>query len=84
MVVDEEWQKENLRDLEGPWNPGGLGGDNHGGQGWWLFSPARRNATFTNAHVSACEKLTNFMTVLTLYSAHLCRMPLFRWDFALR
>ena len=50
FLADEQWQKENYKDLEGPWNPGGMGGTEEEQPGWWLFTPSKRSRTFENMH----------------------------------
>ena len=58
MLVDEQWQRENIKDLEGPWNPNGANAADTE-QGWWLFTPQRRSATAERIHVGSLNLYTS-------------------------
>lgn len=66
MRVDEEWERENLKDLEGPWNPAGIGEDSLTDKRFWLFSPERRSATFNRSNVRRRSLQLIYICMLTL------------------
>ncbi|KAJ9666869.1 hypothetical protein H2201_003003 [Coniosporium apollinis] len=49
-IVDDEWMRENLRDLEAPWQADASNKDPEKDPGFWLFKPAKRKARFQRAH----------------------------------
>jgi len=51
-VVDEEWMRENLPDLEQPWAPSLIAGDADKDEHLWLFSSDRRKRTAKRYNVS--------------------------------
>lgn len=59
QIVDDDWMKENMPDLETPWEPIDEEKDDERMKGFWLFSPAKRRRKllrfpmeFHAAHVS--------------------------------
>lgn len=53
-LVDDEWMRDNLSDLEQPWAPGLIAAaeeDPH----LWLFSSSKRKATAIRYNVSCCQ-----------------------------
>ena len=69
IIVDEEWEKENLGDLEGPWNPAGMDTNSQGTKGFWLFSAERRSATSRRIHVCPSDPSTSQSSVTLTYPA---------------
>jgi hypothetical protein len=49
-VVDDDWMKENMADLETPWQPIDEDTENEKTKGFWLFSPAKRRRKLMRFH----------------------------------
>lgn len=49
--MDEDWLKDNLPDLEAPWEPEEKEDDDDGGPGFWLFNHNKRKKHVKRAHV---------------------------------
>ncbi|KAL9057534.1 MAG: hypothetical protein Q9162_002266 [Coniocarpon cinnabarinum] len=49
-IMDDEWEKENFKDLDSPWNPVGMGIDTQKPKGFWLFNKERRRAAGPRVH----------------------------------
>lgn len=50
QIVDDDWMKENMPDLETPWEPIDEEKDNERTKGFWLFSPAKRRRKLLRFH----------------------------------
>ncbi|KAH8725644.1 hypothetical protein GQ44DRAFT_706885 [Phaeosphaeriaceae sp. PMI808] len=50
QIVDDDWMKENMPDLETPWEPIDENKDDDRLKGFWLFSPAKRKRRLTRFH----------------------------------
>lgn len=50
QIVDDEWMKENMPDLETPWHPIDEGEQDERLKGFWLFSPAKRKRKLMRFH----------------------------------
>ena len=51
IIVDEEWQRVNEKNLDGPWNPAGMDNEDQGPKGFWLFSMDGQAAAMRRVHV---------------------------------
>ncbi|KAF1835898.1 hypothetical protein BDW02DRAFT_261345 [Decorospora gaudefroyi] len=49
-IVDDDWLKENLPDLEQKWEPIDQANDDDKIQGFWLFTPAKRRRKLLRFH----------------------------------
>ncbi|KAF2747879.1 hypothetical protein M011DRAFT_467469 [Sporormia fimetaria CBS 119925] len=49
QIVDDEWMKENMPDLEAPWEPLDKENEPEGG-GHWLFNASKRRRRIAKAH----------------------------------
>ncbi|KAF2820992.1 hypothetical protein CC86DRAFT_373914 [Ophiobolus disseminans] len=49
-IVDDDWMKENMPDLETPWEPIDEDKDEERIKGFWLFSPAKRRRKVLRFH----------------------------------
>jgi hypothetical protein len=50
QIVDDDWMKENMPDLETPWEPIDEDKDDERLKGFWLFSPAKRKRKAMRFH----------------------------------
>jgi len=50
QIVDDDWMKENMPDLETPWEPIDEDKEEERLQGFWLFSPAKRRRKLMRFH----------------------------------
>ncbi|KAH4052373.1 hypothetical protein HBH98_166470 [Parastagonospora nodorum] len=50
QIVDDDWMKENMPDLETPWEPIDEDKGDELMKGFWLFSPAKRKRKFMRFH----------------------------------
>lgn len=50
QIMDDDWMKENMPDLETPWEPIDEAGDEDRVKGFWLFSPAKRRRKVMRFH----------------------------------
>jgi hypothetical protein len=50
QIVDDDWMKENMPDLETPWEPIDEDKDDERLKGFWLFSPAKRRRKLLRFH----------------------------------
>ncbi|KAF2109834.1 hypothetical protein BDV96DRAFT_501946 [Lophiotrema nucula] len=50
QIVDDEWMRNNLPDLEAPWDPIDKEEDENLGGGFWLFSPQKRSRKIKRLH----------------------------------
>jgi len=50
QIVDDDWMKENMPDLETPWQPIDEEKDDEHLKGFWLFSPAKRRRKLMRFH----------------------------------
>lgn len=50
QIVDDDWMKENMPDLEQKWEPINDGGEEEKLKGFWLFSTAKRNRKLVRFH----------------------------------
>jgi hypothetical protein len=50
QIVDDDWMKENMPDLETPWEPIDENKNHERTKGFWLFSPAKRRRKLMRFH----------------------------------
>jgi hypothetical protein len=50
QIVDDDWMKENMPDLETPWQPIDESKEDERLKGFWLFSPAKRRRKVMRFH----------------------------------
>jgi hypothetical protein len=50
QIVDDDWMKENMPDLETPWQPIDENKEDEKVKGFWLFSPAKRRRKLMRFH----------------------------------
>ena len=68
-IVDENWMKENMPDLEAPWQPEDHDASVDDDAGFWLLNASRRKRRIKRVQVRSSQKHLNYISNTVCKSA---------------